>query len=103
MRVHAKINFIYQELLDAKLSQGDIADGKLESQECETTHREFTERLAAVPDMMSHCKPTSIHSNASSVRSEQLSRKVNLRAGEPPSRRLNASRKHDKGPGCESR
>ena len=95
MRVHAKINFIYQELLDAKLSQGDIADGKLESQECETTHREFTERLAAVPDM-SHCKPTSIHSSASSVRSEQLSSKVNLRAAEPPSRMPKASTKHDK-------
>ncbi|CAK8688613.1 unnamed protein product [Clavelina lepadiformis] len=68
--VEAKINGIYQELLDAYLSHGDIADGNLGRQECETTRREFTERLAAVPDVSD--------------------------SAEPPSRRPNASTKHDK-------
>ncbi|CAK8688609.1 unnamed protein product [Clavelina lepadiformis] len=73
----------------------DIADGNLGRQECETTRREFTERLAAVSDV-SDCRPTSIRSTERSVRCEQLSSKVNLRAAEPPSRRPNASTKHDK-------
>ncbi|CAK8688542.1 unnamed protein product [Clavelina lepadiformis] len=50
-RVDAKISGIYQELLDAYLFQDDIAVGNLERQEFETTHREFTERLAAVSDV----------------------------------------------------
>ncbi|CAK8688633.1 unnamed protein product [Clavelina lepadiformis] len=94
-RVGAKINGMYRELLDVYLSQGDIADGNLERQEYETTHRELTDRLVAVPDV-SDCRPMSIHSDASSVRIEQLRSKVNLRAAEPPSRRPNASTKHDK-------
>ncbi|CAK8688634.1 unnamed protein product [Clavelina lepadiformis] len=66
-----------------KLPQpGDITDENLERQECETTHREFS--------YVFDCKPTSI-------RSEQLRSKVNLRAAEPPRRRLNASTKHDIG------
>ncbi|CAK8688600.1 unnamed protein product [Clavelina lepadiformis] len=72
-----------------------IADGNLERQDYETTHQEFAERLAAVPDI-SYCRPTSIHIDANSVRSEQLRRKVNLRAAEPPSRLPNAFTKHDK-------
>ncbi|CAK8688630.1 unnamed protein product [Clavelina lepadiformis] len=79
-----------------KLPQpGDIADGNLETQEYETTHRELTDRLVAVSDV-SDCRPMFINKDASSVRSEQLRSKVNLRAAEPPSRRPNASTKHDK-------
>ncbi|CAK8688614.1 unnamed protein product [Clavelina lepadiformis] len=81
-RVEAKINSIYQVLLDAYLSHDDIADENLGRQECETTRREFTERLAAVPDV-SDCRSTSIHSTASSVRCEQLSSKLNRPAGRP--------------------
>ncbi|CAK8688629.1 unnamed protein product [Clavelina lepadiformis] len=79
-----------------KLPQpGDIADGNLETQEYETTHRELTDRLVAVSDV-SDCRPMFINKDASSVRSEQMRSKVNLRAAEPPSRRPNASTKHDK-------
>ena len=89
-RVGAKINGMYRELLDVYLSQGDIADGNPERQEYETT-----DRLVAVSDV-SDCRPMFIPSDASSVRSEQLRSKANLRAAEPPSRRPNASTKHDK-------
>ncbi|CAK8688533.1 unnamed protein product [Clavelina lepadiformis] len=61
-------------------------------QKCETTDWDFTDCFAAVSDVSDR----RIFGDASSVRSEQLRSKVNLRAAEPPRRRPNASTKHEK-------